>query len=81
MTIANAMRAADEDGCSWEPVGEYLERLENGAATERIVSLADQLGSDLPTRAALVASFTSGYSLLDPTVPRPGRQQHVPPPG
>ena len=49
-----------------------IERLDNGAATKRIVYLADQLGIDLPTRAALVASFTSGYSLLDPTRPRTG---------
>jgi len=56
----------------WDPVGEYLERLDNGAATTRIVYLADQLGIDLPIRAALVASFTSGYSLLDPTRPRTG---------
>ena len=64
------MRAADEQGCSWETVGEYLGRLDNGAATKRIVYLADQLGIDLPTRAALVASFMSGYSLLDPTRPQ-----------
>ncbi len=41
----------------------------DGAATKRIVYLADQLGIDLPTREALVESFTSGYSLLDPTRP------------
>jgi predicted transcriptional regulator of viral defense system len=34
--LANAMRAADEQGCAWETVGEYLERLDNGAATKRI---------------------------------------------
>jgi predicted transcriptional regulator of viral defense system len=66
------MRAADEHSCSWEPVGEYLERLDNDAAIKRIVYPADQLGIDLPTRAALVSSFTSGYSLLDPTRPRNG---------
>ena len=66
------MRAADEHGCSWELVGEYLERLDTGAATKRIVSLADQLGIDPPTRAALVATVTSGCSLLDPTRPRTG---------
>ena len=71
-TIASAMRAADDHGCSWDPVAEYLERLDNGAATKRIVSLADQFGSDLPTRAALVASFTSDHSLLDPTRPQTG---------
>ena len=68
--LASAMRAADEGGCFWESVGEYLERLDNGAATKRIVCLADQLGIDLPTRAALVASFTSDYSVLDPTRPQ-----------
>lgn len=67
--LATAMVAADEQGCSWPTVGEYLERLGNGAATKRIVYLADQLGIDLPTREALVDSFTSGYSLLDPTRP------------
>jgi len=61
------MHAAAEQGCAWDIVGEYLERLANGAATKRIVYLADQLGIDLPDREDLVASFTSGYSLLDPT--------------
>jgi len=70
--LATAMVAADEQGCSWLTVGEYLERLDNGAATKRIVYLADQLGIDLPTREALVDSFTSGYSLLDPTRPETG---------
>lgn len=70
--LATAMIAADEQGCSWPTVGEYLERLDNGAATKRIVYLADQLGIDLPTREALVDSFTSGYSLLDPTHPETG---------
>jgi predicted transcriptional regulator of viral defense system len=70
--FASAMNVADEQGCAWESVGEYLERLDNGTATTRIVYLADQLGIDLPTRAALVASFTSRYSLLDPTRPRTG---------
>jgi hypothetical protein len=66
------MRTADERGCDWDTVGEYLERLDNGAATKRIVYLADQLGIDLPAREELVASFTSGYSLLDPTRPDTG---------
>jgi predicted transcriptional regulator of viral defense system len=70
--LATAMRAADEQGCAWETVGEYLGRLGNGAATKRIVYLADQLGINLPTREALVDSFTSGYSLLDPTQPESG---------
>ena len=70
--LATAMRTADERGCDWGTVGEYLGRLDNGAATERIVYLADQLGIDLPAREELVASFTSGYSLLDPTRPDNG---------
>ncbi|MBX0325111.1 type IV toxin-antitoxin system AbiEi family antitoxin domain-containing protein [Halomicroarcula sp. F13] len=70
--LATAMRTADERGCDWVTVGEYLERLDNGAATKRIVYLADQLGIDLPAREELVASFTSGYSLLDPTRPDTG---------
>ncbi len=70
--LATAMVAADEQGCSWPTVGEYLDRLDNGAATKRIVYLADQLDIDLPTREALVDSFTSGYSLLDPTRPETG---------
>jgi predicted transcriptional regulator of viral defense system len=66
------MRTADDRGCEWDTVGEYLERLDNGAATKRIVYLADQLGINLPVREELVASFTSGYSLLDPTQPGTG---------
>lgn len=65
--LATAMVAADDQACSWATVGEYLQRLDNGAATKRIVYLADQLSIDLPTRETLVESFTSGYSLLDPT--------------
>jgi len=70
--LATAMRTADERGCDWVTVGEYLERFNNGAATKRIVYLADQLGIDLPAREELVASFTSGYSPLDPTRPDTG---------
>jgi predicted transcriptional regulator of viral defense system len=70
--LATAMRTADDRGCDWFTVGEYLERLDNGAATKRIVYLADQLGIDLPAREELVGSFTSGYSLLDPTRPDTG---------
>ncbi|MDB2238978.1 type IV toxin-antitoxin system AbiEi family antitoxin domain-containing protein [Halorubrum ezzemoulense] len=70
--LATAMRTADDRGCDWDTVGEYLERLDNGAATKRIVYLADQLGIGLPTREELVASFTSGYSPLDPTRPDTG---------
>jgi predicted transcriptional regulator of viral defense system len=61
------MVAVDNQDCSWATVGEYLQRLDNGAATKRIVYVADELGIDLPTRKTLVESFTSGYSLLDPT--------------
>ena len=70
--LATAMRTADDRGVDWFTVGEYLERLDNGAATKRIVYVADQLGIDLPAREELVASFTSGYSLLDPTRPDTG---------
>jgi predicted transcriptional regulator of viral defense system len=70
--LATAMRTADGRGYAWDTVGEYLKRLDNGAATKRIVYLADQLGIDLPAREELVASFTSGYSLLDPTRPATG---------
>lgn len=70
--LATAMRTADDRGCDWDTVSEYLERLDNGAATKRIVYLADQLGIDLPAREELVASFTSGYSPLDPTRPDTG---------
>jgi predicted transcriptional regulator of viral defense system len=70
--LATGMRTADERGCDWDTVGEYLERLDNDATTKRIVFLADQLGIDLPTREELVASFTSGYSLLDHTQPGTG---------
>ncbi|MFB6293325.1 MAG: type IV toxin-antitoxin system AbiEi family antitoxin [Halonotius sp.] len=70
--LATAMRNADEGGCDWATVGAYLERLDNGAATKRIVYLADQFGIDLPDRENLVSSFTSGYSPLDPTRPDTG---------
>jgi len=70
--LATAMRTAEEQNCDWETVGKYLRRLDNGAATKRIVFLADQLGIDLPGRDTLVASFTSGYSMLDPTQPDAG---------
>ncbi len=71
--LATAMRTADERGCDWDTVGKYLERLDNGAATKRIVYLADQLGIDLPARETLLKSFTSGYPLLDPTRSEQGR--------
>jgi predicted transcriptional regulator of viral defense system len=65
--LANAMVVAEKQGCSWATIGEYLQRLDNGAATKRIVFLADQLDIALPTRETLIESFTSGYSLFDPT--------------
>ena len=70
--LATAVRNADEGGCDWAIVGQYLEHLDNGAATKRVVYLADQFGIDLPDRETLVASFTSGYSPLDPTRPDTG---------
>jgi len=50
-----------------DALGTYLEPLDPGA-----VHLADQLNIDFPAREELVASFTSGYSLLDPTRPDTG---------
>jgi predicted transcriptional regulator of viral defense system len=67
--LATAMRTADKRGCAGETVGDYLKQLDNGAATKRIVYLANQFSIDLPDREDLVAAFTSGYSLLDPTRP------------
>jgi predicted transcriptional regulator of viral defense system len=65
--LAKAMQNATEMHCSWETVVEYLRRVENGAATKRLVYLADQLDIDLPEYDTLVENFTSGYPLLDPT--------------
>ncbi|WP_303703935.1 type IV toxin-antitoxin system AbiEi family antitoxin [Haloquadratum walsbyi] len=65
--LATAMRTVDEQGCNREIVSECLDRLDNGAATERIVYLVDQFGIDFPAHEKLVASLTSGYSPLDPT--------------
>jgi len=65
--LAKAMQNAGETRCSWERVVEYLRRVGNGAATKRLVYLADQLNIDLPEYDELVESFTTGYPLLDPT--------------
>lgn len=65
--LAKAMMNAIDMQCSWKLVVEYLRRLENGAATKRIVYLADQLDINLPEYWDLVENFTSGYPLLDPT--------------
>jgi predicted transcriptional regulator of viral defense system len=65
--LAKAMQNAVETRCSWERVVEYLRRVGNGAATKRIVYLADQLDIDLPEYWDLVENFTTGYPLLDPT--------------
>jgi predicted transcriptional regulator of viral defense system len=65
--LATAMQTAMDTRCSWERVVEYLQRLGNGAATKRIVYLADQLDLDLPAYEGLLANFTTGYPLLDPT--------------
>lgn len=69
--LTEAMATAD-GSCSWATVGEYLKQLNNGAATKRIVYLADYLGINLPSRKNLVTSFTSGYSPLDPTRDKQG---------
>jgi predicted transcriptional regulator of viral defense system len=65
--LAKAMQNAVETRCSWDRVVEYLQRLGNGAATKRIVYLADQLDIALPEYENLVENFTTGYPLLDPT--------------
>ena len=65
--LATAMENAAARGCSWTHVVEALRRVGNGAATKRIVYLADQLGIDLPEYEDLVADFTTGYPLFDPT--------------
>lgn len=65
--LAKGMQNAVETRCSWDRVVEYLRRVGNGAATKRIVYLADQLEIDLPEYWDLVENFTTGYPLLDPT--------------
>lgn len=65
--LAKAMQNAVETRCSWERAVDYLRRVGNGAATKRFVYLADQLNIDLPEYDELVANFTTGYPLLDPT--------------
>jgi len=65
--LAKAMQNAVETRCSWDQVVEYLRRVGNGAATKRIVYLADQLDIALPEYWDLVEDFTTGYPLLDPT--------------
>jgi predicted transcriptional regulator of viral defense system len=65
--LAKAMQNAIDTRCSWERVIEYLWRVGNGAATKRIVYLADQLDITLPEYEDLVENFTTGYPLLDPT--------------
>ena len=65
--LAKGMQNAVEMRCSWDRVVEYLRRVGNGAATKRLVYLADQLDIDLPEYDELVKNFTTGYPLLDPT--------------
>lgn len=65
--LATAMQNATETRCSWDRVVAYLRRVGNGAATKRIVYLADQLDIGLPEYQDLVENFTTGYPLLDPT--------------
>lgn len=72
--LSKAMKRADEQGCSWETVIEHLDEIENGAATKRVVYVADRLGIDLPDYQQLVDGFTSGYPLLDPTREPAGRR-------
>lgn len=55
------------------PVNEYILCTKHElVTTKRVVYLADQLGIDLPTCEALIASFACGHSLLDPTRPDTG---------
>jgi len=70
--LAKGLGAADLDQ---EVLTEYLLQLGNGAATKRIVYLADLLDIDLAQRERLVEAFTSGYSRLDPT--RGDKGRHV----
>lgn len=56
-----------------ETLSDYLLKLGNGAATKRIVYLADVFNLELPRREELEKSFTSGYSKLDPTRAKEGR--------
>jgi len=65
--LAKAIQNAVETRCSWERVIECLRRVRNGAATKRIVYLADLLDIELPDYDELVENFTTGYPLLDPT--------------
>ena len=65
--LAKAMQNAVDMRCSWDRVVEYLRRVGNGAATKRLVYLADQLDITLPEYEDLVENFTTGYPLLDPT--------------
>ena len=65
--LAKAMQNAIGQRCSWERVVEHLRRVGNGAATKRLVYLADQLDIELPEYDEFVENFTTGYPLLDPT--------------
>lgn len=65
--LTKALQNAVDSRCSWERVVEYLRQVDNGAATKRIVYLADQLDIELPQYSALTEEFTTGYPLLDPT--------------
>lgn len=67
--VAEAVRAAAREGCNWQTVTDYLDRLESGPATKRLVYLTDQFGVELPERSRLGAEFTRGYPQLDPTCP------------
>lgn len=65
--LAQAMVKAEEAGCSWDTVVTYLKKVDNGAATKRILFAADELGIDIPGRTKILANVTRGYSPLDPT--------------
>jgi len=71
--FVQAIVVAEDRDYSWATVVECLQRPDNGAATKTDRLPGDQLGIDLPTRETLLESFTSGYSLLDPTRSEQGR--------
>jgi len=73
--LACAMRAADEQGCSWETVGEYLERLDNGAARPSGSSTSPtSLASAFPPERGSSRRSRVAIPCWTPRVPRPGRQ-------
>jgi predicted transcriptional regulator of viral defense system len=55
---------------------DYAERVGNGAVYKRLGYLVERLGIDAPELVAVCqARLTTGYALLDPTMPATGRLQ------